>query len=199
MIDVAALSTYAFVMSITPGPNNMMVTASGANFGFRRTLPHLAGISAGFAVQTVLMCLGLGAVFAHFPELQTALAWVGAFYLVYMAARLTGAYAPGEGDAPGRAITFFQAALFQWVNPKAWLIGITIAAVFMPRNSNPYLASAAIFLVLVVINFPCISVWALFGHGLRRFLEIPSRRRLFNFAMAIALFATAVAMLPWQT
>jgi len=199
MIDVFALSTYAFVMSITPGPNNLMLTASGANFGFRRTLPHMLGVTAGFCLHTVVMCLGLGAAFVRFPELQTALAWIGAAYLAYMAFKLTGAYAPDEMAAPRKAITFFEAALFQWVNPKAWLIAITVAAMFMPKQADPYLASAVIFVVLAVVNLPCIAAWALFGHGLRRFLEVPARRRVFNGVMAIALFATAAAMLPLQS
>ena len=189
MIDVLALATYTFVMSITPGPNNVMLTASGANFGFRRTLPHMAGIAVGFTVQSALVCLGLGAV----PWLQVALAWAGGAYLVWMGWKLVGAGAVGDARA-ARPLTFIEAALFQSVNPKAWVFAVTVASLFMPHDSSPWAPVAAITAVLLVVNLPSITVWTLFGSALRRFLDVPARRRGFNALMALALVGTAVVM-----
>jgi len=193
MVDVFALATYMFVMSITPGPNTVMLTASGANFGFRRTLPHRLGVSLGFAFQTALVCLGLGALFIRVPHLQAGLAWVGAAYLVYMAWRLLGARAVGQAQS-ARPLMFVESATFQFVNPKAWLMAITIATLFLPKNGSLVLALAVMLVVMIGVNFGCITLWAGFGSSMRRFLDHAARRRIFNTIMAALLAATAVLM-----
>jgi len=192
-MDVLALAVYTFAMSITPGPNNVMLTASGANFGFRRTLPHMLGITFGFALQAVVVSLGLGAALARLPHLQQALAWVGAAYLCWMGWRLLGAGAVGEGRS-ARPLTAWQAAAFQFVNPKAWVIALTVGLVFKPPAEALALAAAVMFGVLVTVNFPCIVVWAAAGSAMRRWLEVPRRRRIFNAVMALLLVACAVMM-----
>jgi threonine/homoserine/homoserine lactone efflux protein len=194
MIDVVALATYAFVMSITPGPNNVMLTASGANFGLRRSVPHVLGVAVGFAFQTMLVCAGLGTLFLRVPGLQTALAWIGAAYLLYIAWKLIGAVAAGKAEA-ARPLAAWEAALFQFVNPKAWVMAITIAALFMPPQMNPWLASLGIFAVLVVVCIPCATTWAAFGSAMQRFLQSPRRRIAFNVVMAALLVGTAGMML----
>lgn len=193
MFDPLAYATYSFVMFITPGPNNVMLTASGANFGFRRTVPHLFGISAGCALQVLAVCAGLGALFQRWPTLHTALQWLGAAYLLYLGWRLLGS---GEmGNAQTRQpIGFWEAAAFQFVNPKAWVMSLTAAALFLPTDTS--LVTACIYLVatMALVNLPCAAVWALFGSSLRGFLTRPSRRAALNIVMALALATTGVIM-----
>jgi threonine/homoserine/homoserine lactone efflux protein len=193
MIDPLPFATYSFVMSITPGPNNVMLTASGATFGFRRTLPHMMGVFVGFAVETLAVCAGLGAIFTRWPELQTVLRWIGAAYLVYLGWRLLRSGEAKDAASP-RPVTFFEAAVFQFLNPKAWVMTLTAATLFLPRDLGLLMACLYMVAVLSLINLPCISVWALFGSSLRGFLAKPRGRTIFNACMAIALAVTGVAM-----
>jgi threonine/homoserine/homoserine lactone efflux protein len=193
MFDPLAYATYSFVMSITPGPNNVMLTASGANFGFRRTLPHMLGISSGCALQIMAVCAGLGALFHHWPVLQTVLQWAGAVYLLYLGWKLLGSGEVRQGHA-NEPIGFWQAAAFQFVNPKAWVMSLTAAALFLPTDISVLAACGYLVAVMVLINLPCIAIWALFGSSLRSFLTRPARRTGFNIVMALALAATGVIM-----
>ena len=191
VIDVSALATYFAVMCITPGPNNVMVTASGAAFGYRATLPHLVGIAIGAALQLVLVALGFGLVFQKFPVLHTALALGGAVYLLYLAWRLCQAGSVAEIESR-RPFTILKAMLFQIVNPKAWVMAVTTAAVFLPRDA-PYSQIVVIVGgVFLAVCFPCASAWALFGSGVRRLLLQPAYRRVFNVTMSILLAFTAI-------
>jgi threonine/homoserine/homoserine lactone efflux protein len=193
MVDPVPFVTYTFVMSITPGPNNVMLTASGANFGFRRTLPHILGIVCGFIVQLLAVCAGLAALFTRWPALQSTLAWVGAAYLVYLGWQMLG-----HGETRAREahhpVTFLQAALFQFLNPKAWVMTVTAATLFLPRDLGALLSGAYMAGVMEGIGLPCMMVWALFGLSLKRFIGGPRGRMAFNVAMALALGATAVMM-----
>jgi threonine/homoserine/homoserine lactone efflux protein len=193
MEQMLAYAVYVFVMSITPGPNNVMVTASGAAFGYRRTVPHILGVSIGCAVQTITVGLGVGLLFERYPLLYDILRWAGALYLAYLGWRLLASGAAGEASARAKPIRFIEAALFQFLNPKAWMIALA-AALFLPRELGPIWGAAAIAVILIVVNYPCISVWALFGVGLRRFLTDAFRLRLFNAILALALAATGVMM-----
>jgi threonine/homoserine/homoserine lactone efflux protein len=191
MIDVTQLATDLTVMSITPGPNNVMVTASGASFGYRATVPHILGVGIGAALQTALVCVGLGELFERWPLLHAAMTWVGAAYLIWMAWRLVGAGAV-SGKTAARPITLLEAVAFQAVNPKAWVIAMTTAAVFLPRHGPVAAAALLVALLFLLINVPCVSVWALFGSGLRRLLSLPGYRRVFNVTMSVLLVMTAV-------
>ena len=193
MVDPLPFAAYSFVMSITPGPNNVMLTASGATFGFRRTIPHLLGVSVGFGIELLLVCAGLGAVFTRWPEIQAMLRWVGAIYLLYLSARML-ASAPANAASSARPVTFLEAAVFQFLNPKAWIMTITAATLFLPHELGVLAAGAYMLLIMVIMNMPCTAVWALFGSSLRRFLERPASRMGFNAAMAVALAATGVIM-----
>jgi threonine/homoserine/homoserine lactone efflux protein len=193
MVDPLPFATYSFVMSITPGPNNVMLTASGATFGFRRTVPHMLGISTGFGIQLLAVCFGLGAIFLHWPQLQTILRWAGAAYLLYLGVKMLGSN-QAKSASSARPVTFLEAALFQFLNPKAWVMTITAASLFLPRELGILAAGAYMLFIMVMLNFPCIAVWALFGSSLRRFLERPAGRMSFNAAMAVALAATGVIM-----
>jgi threonine/homoserine/homoserine lactone efflux protein len=193
LTDPWPFATYCVLMSGTPGPNNVMLAASGANFGYRRTLPHLLGIAAGSAALTLLACLGLGAVFRRWPGLQHALQWAGALYLLSLAWRVSrSAIGTTEG---GRPLSFGQAASFQLVNPKSWTRALTIGAMFMPAGAEPVPVALALSAAGAAIGLPCISMWALFGVGIRRFLAVPRRRQWFNAIMALALAVLALAFL----
>jgi threonine/homoserine/homoserine lactone efflux protein len=193
MFDPVPYATYSFIMFITPGPNNVMLTASGANFGFRRTVPHMFGILFGCAVEMIAVCAGLGALFHHWPIVQTVLQWVGAAYLLYLGWRLLGSGEIREGHTP-QPIGFWRAAGFQFLNPKAWVMTLTAAALFLPPDIRLPTACAYLVSVMAVINLPSIAVWVLFGSALRRFLTRPARRVGFNIVMALALAATGVTM-----
>jgi threonine/homoserine/homoserine lactone efflux protein len=193
MVDPLHFVTYTFVMSITPGPNNVMLTASGARFGFRRTLPHILGIVCGFIVQLLAVCAGLSALFTRWPALQSTLAWVGAAYLLYLGWQMLGSGAAQSREAH-HPVSFLQAALFQFLNPKAWVMTVTAATLFLPRDLGPLLSGAYMAGVMEAVGVPCMMVWALFGTSLKRFIGAPRGRLAFNVSMALALGVTAVMM-----
>ena len=193
MNELLPFATYCLLMSGTPGPNNMMLVANGAHYGYRRTLPAILGTNTGVAVLTFAMCMGLGAVFAAFPLLHDALKLAGTLYLLVLAWKL--ALAPAASGRPPERVGFAQAALFQAVNPKSWIRAVTVASVFMPTQWG--LAGGALFVSLAgaLIGFPCVSMWALFGVGIARFLSSPGRRRAFNAIMAASLVVLALLLL----
>jgi threonine/homoserine/homoserine lactone efflux protein len=194
MLDPLPFATYSCVMWITPGPNNVMLTASGANFGLKRTLPHMLGICAGCALQLLAVCAGLGVVFARWPQLQDALRWLGAAYLVYLAWRLLRPAGADGGHAP-RPLKFPEALSFQFLNPKAWVMSLTAATLFLPRELGPVAAAGYMLLWGMLLPSPALFVWALFGTSLRSVLRRPRGRLAFNCVMALALGVTAVMMI----
>ncbi|NNK78239.1 MAG: LysE family translocator [Litoreibacter sp.] len=182
---IIALCMFAFVSSITPGPNNLMVMASGANFGFRRSIPHMMGIGLGFGFMIVLVGLGLAQVFEAYPIAHTVLKVVSVIYLTWLAWKIANAAAPENRGTSGTPMTFLQAAAFQWVNPKAWTMALTAITVYAADQSvASILLVAGIF---VVINIPSVSSWTVLGQQMRRFLTSPGRLRAFNFSMAALL------------
>jgi threonine/homoserine/homoserine lactone efflux protein len=189
------LTAYCALMSGTPGPNNVMLATSGANFGYRRTLPHMLGINIGVFVLTLGVCLGLGAVFARFPAIHEGLRIVGALYLVYLAWKLAGANLATRGSAAATPLSFFEGAAFQVVNPKSWMKAATIATVFMPAELRPIEGALLVSSVGLVVGFPFVSVWTLFGVAIGRLLGSPLRLRVFNGAMALSLVALAASLL----
>lgn len=194
---IPPLAVFAFASAITPGPNNVMLLASGANFGIRRTLPHVAGIVLGFGLMTLLAGLGLAQVFAAHPAARIVLTAVSVAYLLYLAWRIAMAAPPPEraGDAPasGRPLTFLQAALFQWVNPKAWAGALTAITVYAPGDSVA--AVLATVAVACVVGAPCNLVWAVMGQQLRHVLADRRRLRIFNVTMAALLVASLYPLL----
>jgi threonine/homoserine/homoserine lactone efflux protein len=193
MTELLPLLTYSFVMSSTPGPNNLMLTASGANFGYRRTVPHILGIAAGHGPQIFVTCLGLGALFQAYPVLHQLLRIAGALYLVYLAWRLAGS-AIGRQEMQ-RPLSFWEALAFQAVNPKSWVKAITVATVFMPPGMAVLPAATLVSVISVAIGVPCVSMWALFGVAIRRLLTDPRRQRAFNAIMAASLVILAITLL----
>lgn len=193
MDDLLPFLSYCVLMSSTPGPNNMMLVASGAHHGYRRTLPTILGISTGNAVLTCVVCLGLGVLFVRWPLLHGALRLAGTLYLLVLAWRLAGASA--AQDRPPERVGFWEGALLQAVNPKSWVRAITIASVFMPTQLSVPAGALLVSVVGAAIGFPCVSMWALFGVGIGRLLSNPARRRVFNAIMAASLAVLALLLL----
>ncbi len=192
---LAALLLYAFVTSITPGPNNLMLLASGVNFGFTRTMPHAFGIGFGFLSLLFAVGFGLGAVLTAVPALHVVLKIAGGAYLLYLAWRIAMSRTmASDRDANARPITFLEAAAFQWVNPKAWVMAVTAMAVYTNPDA-PFLSVVIIAVAFATVNVPSVSTWAGFGVALRGFLADPVRLKWFNIAMGVLLAATLVPML----
>ena len=185
-----ALAGYAFASSITPGPNNTMLLASGMNFGFGRTLPHMVGVSAGCAVMIAALGWGLGQLFQTHPALHLAIRWAGVAYLVYLAVKIATARQVGAAKPGGKPMTFLQAAAFQWANPKAWGMALTAITAYAAQGGV-----ALVALVFTLVNMPCIAVWAGGGQAMRRFLDRPAVLRGFNLVMAALLLLSLYPML----
>lgn len=194
-----SLLLFTFVATITPGPNNIMLTASGANFGFRRTLPHLMGIAFGFSFMAVVVALGLGVVFDRWPMLYTLLKLVGSAYLLFLAWKI---YRAGRvqlnSDAAvnedARPLSFMQAAAFQWVNPKAWTMVLTALAAFSLPPPLHVWSSAAVVLAYFAVSFPACSFWALLGQEVVKLLRSDRARQWFNGTLA-GLTVASVALI----
>ncbi len=182
-----ALAGFAFVSSITPGPNNLMLMASGANFGLWRTVPHAFGVALGFSFMIVLVGLGLSRIFDLWPVTRTVLAVLSVVYLLWLAWKIANAAAPDRAAADGRPLTFLQAAAFQWVNPKAWTMALTAITLYSVGSLWSVVAVAAVF---GASNLPGVSSWTVLGRGMRRFLTSPRRLRAFNWTMATLLVAS---------
>ncbi|MCM5705108.1 LysE family translocator [Larsenimonas salina] len=183
---LASLLLFAVSMTGTPGPNNVMLTASGARFGYKRTLPHILGIMAGGFSLFVALALGFGALFEQVPELQAILKWVGAAYLLYLALKIATAPPPAlEHADTARPQSFWQAFAFQYVNPKVWVMGMALMATFLPHEGALWLNAISIALLMELVAFPCISMWAGFGMAISRFLTTPTQWRVFNGVMGL--------------
>jgi threonine/homoserine/homoserine lactone efflux protein len=188
-----SLVSFAFVMSFTPGPNNIMLTASGANFGLAHSAPHMTGVVVGYAVLLCAAGAGLGALIVAFPAIQTALKVVGAIYMLWLAWKVANAGRASESGAEGRPLTFWQAAAFQWINPKGVIIALGGVALFVhPENAlRDFAFMLAVFSVATLLST---VTWACFGVALRAVLRNERHARIFNIAMALLLVASIVPM-----
>ena len=188
-----ALLGFAFVTSVTPGPNNMMLMASGANFGFQRSIPHMLGISLGHALMVFLVGMGLAGAVQAVPGLLTGMKIVSIVYMLWLAWKIAHSAAPGEGKSGGHPFSFLQAAAFQWVNPKAWAMALGATSAYAPDGSvQSYLTVAAVF---AAVNLPSVSLWAFAGQAVRQFLTVPARLQAFNWTMAGLLIASLIPVL----
>jgi threonine/homoserine/homoserine lactone efflux protein len=192
-----AIALFALVTSITPGPNNLMLLASGVNHGIRATVPHLMGVNLGFLVLLLSVGLGLGAVFERYPAVYALMKWLGVAYLLYLAWGMARSGPPGEAggaSAGPRPMGFWAAASFQWVNPKAWVMAVGVFSSYLApgHSAAAVVAVAALF---ALINAPSIGLWALFGARMREHLRNPRVLRAFNWGMAALLLASLVPML----
>ncbi|WP_237219052.1 LysE family translocator [Rhodoferax aquaticus] len=193
LTDLLPLMTYCFVMSSTPGPNNVMLATSGAKFGYLGALPQILGQNTGVAIQTFITCMGLGSVFVAYPVLHQILRITGAVYLLYLAWKLSGSSMGAARES--KPLTFWQAALFQGVNPKTWVKSVTLASVFMPIGMSLPMGALLVTVIGSLIGLPSASMWALFGVAIRQLLTDPIKQRVFNLTMGAMLVVLAVSFL----
>jgi threonine/homoserine/homoserine lactone efflux protein len=192
---IIALIGFAFVSSITPGPNNMMLMASGANFGIRRSIPHILGVGLGHSFMIIVLGAGLVQVFDTFPIMLVVMKWGSVAYLLYLSWKIANA-APKSPDAPeteGKPLTFFQAAAFQWVNPKGWFMALTAISAYTADHSFGQVLLVA--LTFMCTNLPSIFFWNALGQQARRFLNNQGRLRAFNITMAVLLVLTLIPII----
>lgn len=206
---LSAFFFFALTATITPGPNNIMMMSSGARFGMRRTAPHILGVAFGFPAMVLASGLGLGALLQEIPLLHKILRLVGTGFMVWMAISI--ALAPPKNDAAqeentdkktglnathaDRPMRFFEAVLFQWVNPKAWTMGIGAITTYTAPHSPFFPQLFTMVVIFTLVGIPSAVIWTAFGKGIRRFLGTPLRQRIFNVAMGILLFISLIPTL----
>ena len=186
-----ALISFYFVMYVTPGPNNAMVLTSGIKFGYLKTIPHMSGITIGHVLQVVLVCLGLGNLFQMFPEIQNILKIMCAIYLLYLGYKIIGSFSKIKGE-DARPLKFYEAALFQLVNPKAWTISIMVASSFLPKDEKLVISILFISIIALFICPISISVWAAFGSAIRNLVKNNKKKAIVEYFLAILLLITAI-------
>jgi len=194
MIDLDltfALISFYFVMYVTPGPNNAMVLTSGIKFGFTKTIPHMTGITIGHVLQLILVCFGLGKIFQIFPQIQNILKIVCALYLLYLGYKIIGSFSKIKEDN-SRPLKFYEAALFQLVNPKAWTISSMAASGFLPKDGNLIFSIFFIGMIALIICPLSISPWAAFGSAIRNLVKNNKIKVLIEYFLAILLLITAI-------
>jgi len=194
MIDLNlffALVSFYFVMYVTPGPNNAMVLTSGIKFGYIKTIPHMSGITVGHVLQTALVCLGLGKIFQVFPEIQNMLKIICAVYLLYLGYKIIGSFSKIKEDS-SRPLKFYEAALFQLVNPKAWTISTMVASGFLPKDEKLIIAILFISITALIICPISISIWAAFGSGIKNLVKNNKKKAFVEYFLAILLLTTAI-------
>ena len=194
MESLLPLATFAFVSSITPGPNNIMLTSSGILFGFVRSIPHMLGITFGFGVMLVLCAAGIGSLILAVPAIHVVLKTLGSAYLLYLAWQLRSMAFRQDDRSSAQPMSFIGAALFQFANPKAWVMAVTGASAFLPLVEPVWFAIALFCLVFCAINLPCVGVWAGTGAVLRRYLAQPVWQRLFCGVMVLLTVYSAIAI-----
>ena len=191
---IAAVSVYYFVMYATPGPNNSILTASGIKFGFIRSIPNIIGISSGHGLQLALVCFGLGSLFTQFPILLEVLKYIGACYLLYLAWKMFGSLNISRTEEKSSPLKYYEAILFQFVNPKAWVICITAVSLFYPENVNLIIGTLFLVIMSTIINLPSISMWAFGGSIIRRYLSNKKLKTIIEWILAILLLGTAISI-----
>ena len=193
---IIPLTIFAIVATATPGPNNIMVTASGSAFGFRRSLPHLLGITLGFPLVLLAVGLGLGEIFQSNPQIHLFLKYAGAAYLLYLAWRIAQAGRPDSSETKARPLSLLEAAAFQWVNVKAWMVALSAIPAFTTIGGNYYLELGVIALIFAVVTIPSVSGWCMFGVAIRRLIQTDKTARIVNLIFA-GLVALSVLVLFW--
>ncbi len=190
-----ALMGFAFASSVTPGPNNLMVMASGANYGLRRTVPHVLGISLGHAFMVWMVGVVLLQVFDSYPALNLILKVLSTAYMLWLAWKIANAVPPEAKEVTGKPFTFLQAAAFQWVNPKAWFMAITAISAYAPQDRNIAIGALIVATAFAATNLPAVTIWAWIGVQVRRWLGTARRLRVFNVTMAVLLVGSLWPML----
>tara|TARA_B100000513_G_scaffold191528_1_gene116954 strand:+ start:233 stop:832 length:600 start_codon:yes stop_codon:yes gene_type:complete len=190
----SALATFYFSMFVTPGPNNSMLTFSGLKFGFVKTLPHAIGIPLGHIFQIGLTCFGLGKIFLIYPQIQFYMKILCFLYLLYLAWKMIGSFDMVKKEI-GRPLRFYEASLFQFINPKAWSIAITVASGFFPTEENIFIGILFVTITAAVICFPSICVWALFGSSLKKYISNYKVKKYTEYSLALMVVSTGFFIL----
>ena len=184
---VFVIFIFALSATITPGPNNIMIMASGLNFGVRKSFPHYLGICIGFPVMVVLVGLGFGLIFDAYPLIHEIIKVVGILYLLYLAWLIANSAPKSLDSTAPKPISFLQAVLFQWVNPKAWIMATGAVATYTSTDADIYIQVLLIASAFFVVSFPCVGSWLVFGASLKKLLKSSLHQRLFNISMALLL------------
>ena len=182
---------FYFIMYVTPGPNNSILTASGIKFGFLKTIPNILGIPTGHGIQLTLVCFGLGSLFIQFPFLLIFLKYIGATYLIYLAWRMLGSLNVKSVEDKSSPLKYYEAILFQFVNPKAWVICITAVTLFYPKDTNIFIGTLFMVIISTIINIPSVSIWAYGGSIIRNYLSKILLKKSLEWFLAFLLFMTA--------
>ena len=192
---LAAISVYYVIMYATPGPNNSILSASGIKFGFIKTIPNIFGIPTGHGIQLALVCFGLGSLFVEFPFLLNLLKYIGASYLLYLAWRMFGSLSIKIEEDKSSPLKYYEAILFQFVNPKAWVICITAVSLFYPEKENIFIGTLFMVLMSTIINIPSISIWAFGGSIIRKYLSNDKLKKMIELLLAVLLIGTAISII----
>jgi threonine/homoserine/homoserine lactone efflux protein len=190
-----AITIFYFIMYATPGPNNSILTASGIKFGFIRTIPNIFGIPTGHGIQLSLVCFGLGSLFVQFPILLDILKYIGAIYLLYLAWKMFGSINITSVEDKSSPLKYYEAILFQFVNPKAWVICITAVSLFFPKDENIIIGTIFMVIMSTIINIPSISLWAFGGSMIRNYLRNDQIKKIVEWLLAMLLIGTAISII----
>ena len=189
-----SLATFTLSTVISPGPNNIMLLSSGLTFGYKKTIPHMFGIMIGFSIMVIIVGLGMGVVFERFPLIFTILKVIGVLYLFWMAYKIANNSSSYDVDTDlnGNPFTFLQAAAFQWVNPKAWIVAITAISVFVTSTQNSFIQVLTISFIYLLSSIVSTNIWALGGVVLKKFLKEEKSIKIFNISMASLLILSVI-------
>lgn len=192
MDNLLAIILFAISSSVTPGPNNITVMTSGVNFGIRRSLPVFTGICFGFSLMLFLVGIGLGQVFNEMPFLHLLIKVLGVLYLLYFAYLIANAAKLKQSDKQSKPLTFFNGVLFQWLNAKAWVVATGAIAAFTSVGGDYYTQNLIISITFLLISFPCVGIWLLFGSTLKNILQSKRHLQVFNYAMSVLLVISII-------
>ena len=190
---------FAVSTTVTPGPNNIMIMTSGLNHGVRKTMPHFLGICLGFPAMVAAIGFGLSTLFSKFPQIHLVIKILGITYLLYLAWKIATTDTQSTNNKNSKPFTFWQAAFFQWVNPKAWVMAIGAIAAFTTISGEHYLQIMLITGAFFLASFPCVGLWLFFGLGLKKLLTNPKQQKIFNITMAILLVLSIIPMMGTET
>lgn len=191
-MEYLPLILFTISASVTPGPNNTLILSSGINYGLKQSIPHLAGVATGFPLMIIAVGLGAGSVLTRFASLQLAMKIIGAGYLFYLAFRIASAPVRKLETSTAKPFSFMQAVLFQWVNPKAWMIAVGAVTTYTSASGHYFLQIMLIALIFILFGAPCTGLWLLFGTSLKKLLSNPVYLRIFNISMAVLLVASLI-------
>ncbi|MEZ5592471.1 MAG: LysE family translocator [Gammaproteobacteria bacterium] len=196
METLLAITLFVVSTTITPGPNNIMIMTSGLNYGISRSLPHLLGICFGFPLMVLAIGLGLGTLFEQYPGIHEVIKYLGIAYMLFLAWKIATSHTDVNKTRTAKPLSFIQAALFQWVNPKAWMMSAGAIATYTSVAADAYLQALIIALTFLLLSFPCVGLWLFFGLSLKNILASETQQKYFNFGMGAVL---AVSVLPMLT